>query len=431
MTYDDLQDPIHRKFIDGLVQSDVAVLSGEWGAIAPNFTGTFDSELAIKSEEPFEGMSHAEIYSQVRGIQSDEINAIADVWRALAGRSSDAATTFAAVAQAAIGEKWQGAAATKAARGIAAFSSGFADLPLAMQMTANGLDLLEARLAEAKANVPPPQQSAAADPGSFNPFERDSGWKTQYDRETELEEQVRTAMITQYRPGARVIDSQTPVLPVPENPIAGYAISHSSDQARADTSGQSSGGPNALHNGPTGTSPPPLDSVVDTAQHGDVPAGTSPAAAVPSGIPNSAVSAGPTPAGPTFDDPSRTRPTTLDDPLATARTDSPTDRSRRSTGNPTTPGPARDSDRNGVPLAAGPIAGIPTSAGAPDTRSSTPSSVPAGRHGMPGMGGMAPGTARGKGDDDEHKIPSYLIDVDNGNKLIGKIEKVSPPVLGA
>lgn len=50
---------------------------------------------------------------------------------------------------------------------------------------------------------------------------------------------------------------------------------------------------------------------------------------------------------------------------------------------------------------------------------------------MPGMGGMAPGAARGKGDDDEHKIPSYLIDVDNGNKLIGKIEKVSPPVLGA
>ncbi|MBJ8342308.1 hypothetical protein JGU71_25785 [Antrihabitans sp. YC3-6] len=425
MTYDDLQDPIHRKFIDGLVQSDIDVLSGEWGSIAPRFTGAFDSELAIKAEEPFEGMSHAEIYSQVRGIQSNEVNAIADVWRALAGRSAEAATTFAAVAQAAIGEKWQGASATKAARGIAAFSSGFADLPLAMQMTANGLDLLEARLAEAKANVPPPQQSAAADPGSFNPFERDSGWKTQYDRETELEEQVRTAMITQYRPGVRVIDSQTPVLPVPENPIAGYAISHSSDRSSTTNSGLSSGGPNlptAPNNGQIGTpSEQPDPTGTQTG-----PASTSPAAAVPSVIPSSAV-----PAGPASDDPSRTRPTTLDDPLATTRTDSPTDRNRRSTGNPTTPGPARDSDRNGVPLAAAPIAGLPTSAGGPDTRSSTPSGVPAGRHGMPGMGGMAPGATRGKGDDDEHKIPSYLIDVDNGNKLIGKIEKVSPPVLGA
>ncbi|NLE79037.1 MAG: hypothetical protein GX610_05545 [Rhodococcus sp.] len=55
------------------------------------------------------------------------------------------------------------------------------------------------------------------------------------------------------------------------------------------------------------------------------------------------------------------------------------------------------------------------------------------RPGM-GMGGpmmSAPRGAAGGDDDKEHETPSYLVTVDNGNELIGPIDRVSPPVIGA
>jgi hypothetical protein len=48
-----------------------------------------------------------------------------------------------------------------------------------------------------------------------------------------------------------------------------------------------------------------------------------------------------------------------------------------------------------------------------------------------GMMGGAPGAAKGGGEDNEHKTPDYLITLDNGNELIGKLPLVSPPVIGA
>lgn len=45
------------------------------------------------------------------------------------------------------------------------------------------------------------------------------------------------------------------------------------------------------------------------------------------------------------------------------------------------------------------------------------------------MGGG--GAAKGGGEDNEHKTPDYLITLDNGNELIGKLPLVSPPVIGA
>lgn len=52
--------------------------------------------------------------------------------------------------------------------------------------------------------------------------------------------------------------------------------------------------------------------------------------------------------------------------------------------------------------------------------------------GMSGAPMMAPRGANTGGDDDkEHETPSYLITVDNGNDLVGPIEPVAPPVIGA
>ncbi|SDI95214.1 hypothetical protein SAMN05444695_12327, partial [Rhodococcus triatomae] len=34
-------------------------------------------------------------------------------------------------------------------------------------------------------------------------------------------------------------------------------------------------------------------------------------------------------------------------------------------------------------------------------------------------------------DDKEHKTPSYLVNMENGNELIGDLDPVAPPVIGA
>ena len=45
--------------------------------------------------------------------------------------------------------------------------------------------------------------------------------------------------------------------------------------------------------------------------------------------------------------------------------------------------------------------------------------------------GMMPHAGRAAGDEDkEHKTPSYLVNVHNGNELIGPIDPAAPPVLG-
>ncbi|MEV0945591.1 hypothetical protein [Rhodococcus sp. NPDC049939] len=53
----------------------------------------------------------------------------------------------------------------------------------------------------------------------------------------------------------------------------------------------------------------------------------------------------------------------------------------------------------------------------------------------PGMGmGMpmaAPGAGAGRNEDTEHETPSYLINMENGNELIGDLDPVAPPVIGA
>ncbi|MFD4366676.1 hypothetical protein [Rhodococcus sp. NPDC058521] len=59
--------------------------------------------------------------------------------------------------------------------------------------------------------------------------------------------------------------------------------------------------------------------------------------------------------------------------------------------------------------------------------------VGAGARGAGMGGGMMGGGGRGAGgnDDKEHKTPGYLVTLDNGNELIGKMPSVAPPVIGA
>jgi len=80
-------------------------------------------------------------------------------------------------------------------------------------------------------------------------------------------------------------------------------------------------------------------------------------------------------------------------------------------------------------------AGGASPSGATGAGSGTGGASAAGRPGAPGGTGMMPGAgagARGRGEDDsEHKTPGYLVNVDNGNELIGKLPLAAPPVIGS
>ncbi|MDF3308964.1 hypothetical protein P3H15_28535 [Rhodococcus sp. T2V] len=98
----------------------------------------------------------------------------------------------------------------------------------------------------------------------------------------------------------------------------------------------------------------------------------------------------------------------------------------------------RDSESNSggvVPGGRIPSGGAAAGAGAAAAAAAaTPVKPSMSRPGMgmaPGMMG-APGRAGGNSEGDtEHQTPSYLITVDNGNDLIGKLDPVAPPVIGA
>ena len=88
-------------------------------------------------------------------------------------------------------------------------------------------------------------------------------------------------------------------------------------------------------------------------------------------------------------------------------------------------------------LAGGGLTGVPPS-GVPAGSAGPGAAAGAGigRPGMAGgaMGGMmgGAGAGRGQGDQDkEHKTAGYLVTLDNGNELIGKLPPVAPPVIGA
>ncbi|MBA0045520.1 hypothetical protein MLB1_04260 [Mycobacteroides sp. LB1] len=80
--------------------------------------------------------------------------------------------------------------------------------------------------------------------------------------------------------------------------------------------------------------------------------------------------------------------------------------------------------------------GLPSGAGAGTGGAGSGAGGTSGRGGGFGMGGMGMAPmgahgARGKGeDDDEHELPSYLVNMDNGSELFGNLPKASPGVIG-
>ncbi|APE32750.1 hypothetical protein BOX37_00795 [Nocardia mangyaensis] len=407
------------------VSGDREIIESERGRLESGFDGTYAQAVLTGKLEGFSSLSHQAIWDALNGtggqpgVLAAEINAGADGWRRLVSGMSDAVTSFRTKIDTAINDGWDGAAANAAIDGVRGYATEAEKLPTTFQMVANGIDLMEGALQQAKMAIDEPKDVSWDEKllGAI-PF---TDWlKGEQFRADEAERAAQEILERVYKPQAEITDTKTPVLAVPKNTIGGDGLP-SDGRGPFTGGGGTTGGSNGSTGGgdqgtpqtttPQTTAENPDGNSGDNAPGEDTdPAATTPAATTP--------------------DTGQTTPAATT-PGATG-TGTPGGGIPGSGGAPGGGGGTAGSGSPGLGAGAhapGAGRGLP---GSPST--GTPAAAAAGRaggaagRGMSGMPGMMGGGGRGGGKDDEseHKIPDYLIQ-DRESELIGQLPPTLPP----
>ncbi|NKY55690.1 hypothetical protein [Nocardia flavorosea] len=391
---------------------DRAHINGELARVGQGFDGEYAPATATK--EAFKTWTHQQIWEALNGaaersaVDSAGINAGADGWRRLTEDLFSSLETFGKNVDASVTEKWGGQSATAAIDGTRAYTAEAQKLVKTFEMVANGIDLMQGYLAQTKMSIVPPVEVSGFD--EFVGHIPGNGVvKAAKHRANEAQAQAQDLMIEFYQPGVTAVDTKTPVLPVTKSPVGG------------DPGTQQPVGPAGTQN-PAGTNP-----------NGTNPAGTNPPGTNPqeSAAPGQETPEGTNPAG--TETPASTTPSTTTTPANTVPLEDPV-------GRPSTTTPGSPSTTSGAPMVATPggqqppgapgrtvggTPGNPNQAGGPAARTGGPAAATRGMSGMPGM--MGAGGQRGRGaDDDDHKIPDYLVQ-DRSTELLGDQPRVLPP----
>ncbi|MFE3445224.1 hypothetical protein ACFXNW_19510 [Nocardia sp. NPDC059180] len=393
--------------------ADRAIVNTEWAGLLGEYGSDQFAGRVITEKDPFETMSHQEIYDGVKDVDPGLINTKADGWRNLTTAARDAAGVFSKGVEDDITAHWNGQSGTAAIEGTRAFATSFTQLAASFQMVAHGLDLMEGHLAQAKNSVGKPDNETFGDK-VINALPFQSVVKGPEYRATEAQESARLVMTTYYRPGAEDVDGHTPNLPKPKNPV-----DDKEEGWKPPVNPPGGGGPGTGGGGGTGggdgggndneeggddteeESNPTDDTSDDTTPESTTPSSTTPASTTPAST------------TPTSDLP-RGGTSGLPGGVGTGGMGS----GSGGGGLPSTPGMGRSLPGGGAG-AQGKAAAGSTGAGTGAGRG--------GRMGMPGMGGMPGGRGGGKGeDDDEHKTPDYLV-YDHGDELLGSQPPALPP----
>ncbi|MHA4853756.1 hypothetical protein L1080_030070 [Rhodococcus sp. MSC1_016] len=409
----------------------------------------------IRTMENFHGMSHEEMYSQVQSMVPDAIGELA---QACHGISNSLPLAFGfAILRNTISEKWEGAAADAALLATEKLAQTSGQLTSSLAAIAVKLDILSSSAADVKAAVPQPDSSVGI--LSQLPLSPLAAENSETAREAARLEAVRKLEAI-YVPNYRDVGTNVPRLPEPYAPSGAAA-----DGARilgVDGAGSPGATDRSVLNGDggftsgTGDSPANGDAATDGQPNANDPAATSAASAEGAG------QGGGTGSGSAA---GTAAPTTAANSQNAGAAGSGVggstnsggvggfgEGSRSGSSGPGSGGSGaggsstrkrndkRDSESQGSSVVSGspiPPGGAAAGAGAgaaAAAAAATPVKPSMSRPGMgmgPGMMG-APGRVGGNGDGDtEHQTPSYLINVDNGNELIGKLDPVAPPVIGA
>ncbi|MET8776775.1 hypothetical protein ABZV58_17370 [Nocardia sp. NPDC004654] len=385
---------------------DRQIVGSEWAGLLAEYNNSRFADTVIKVDDPFDTMSHEEIYNALEGVNHSEINSKANGWRDLSRDSRAAVDEFKTAVEKSIEEKWNGKSGTKAIEATRQFATTFTQLAASFQMVAHGLDLIEGHLEQAKSSVGKPDNLTVGDKIiDVLPFQNIV--KGPSYRAEEAENQARYVMKTYYMPGAKDVDKNTPILPEPSSTTDGKK-----DEPVIPGPGPGPGGPGPGP-GPGPGGDPGTDDPTDT-ETPEYPTTDDPQSTTPQSA---------TPTDPTSTTPASTTPAATVPDTKLPNTGLPTPSGPGpggpGPGVPTIPSPGRSVPGGNLPGQSGPTGGL---------ANSRPAGT--GRAGMPGMGAPA---ARGKGDDDdEHKTPDYLI-YDHGDELLGTQPPALPPggVIGA
>lgn len=443
---------------------------GERDALSAQTSSLQYSEHAIVDDDPFDAMSHSEIFDHVNEMDPATLSAIGEAWKAIAGRVEAGIGKFRSDVNGAITEGWQGRGGSAALEAVLAYSADAGELKVRVDLISNKIEEAKIALHEAKRSIPAPDGASTVEmilsmvPGAT--------WKqAQYEAE-EAERQARQVMKDVYLPYMKRADDQVPILPAAFNPVTGSGGAGSGGAGGGAFGGGGSGGGNTSGSGnglgapftsgggvgggadgghlgganpagdgsgqnPSGTASEPGDnrsgidaqgnSGADAARfaHDSGPAGTAaahagplPAGAAPGGL------AGATPNGAQLGSGVPSGLMGSGSGGGSAGGIGTGGFGPVGTGGGTL-GPVKTGGGALGPGGSGGLAG-----GGRGTGGTSAAGAQSGRGAMGGVGGMAPGRGQGHDEDNVHDTPGYLVTVENGNALIGDLPMVSPAVLG-
>lgn len=399
----------------------------------------------ITTMESFEGWQHSEIYAKTRDMDPSIIGDLAQACHAIVG-SLPIGFGFALLKNT-IAEKWEGAAADAALAATDTLAGASDQLTSGVQAIGVKLDILSSAAQDVKNSIPAPMSEQ---PLSLLPLTPSAAEAQEAARDAAREEAIRKLQNI-YVPNYQDVGTNVPVLPAPHSPNGRV------DSVDPNVAAPSSGSPGSwgTTDSHTSSASGEGDSSADSENSADGDSAGDDAAATSAANAESAANQG---AGAGSGSAAQTAAANAQN-AAGAGSQSGSGAGAAGYGGGIGGGSGsgaggsglggsasgarrkhdkRDSESSSSGVVPGgpiPSGGAAAGAGAAAAAAAaTPVKPSMSRPGMgmaPGMMG-APGRAGGNGDGDtEHQTPSYLITVDNGNELIGKLDPVAPPVIGA
>lgn len=412
-------------FLDGnpVVAAEKAKLlaqQGRDGAAGTEGHVTHDSEdpSYITAMEHFEGLSHQEIHDKVRAMDTKLITTLGETWREIANGLSAKVLGSRLALNRALSEGFGGEFATAAATAADTFFDGADNLQRVVSSVGYRIGSVAGAAEAVKLLVPPPPVQIVPTEGMSDEAQQVAALvgaaapSTAADLGRQQEEQRQVAigvMNSVYKPSYQPAGDGVPTFVPVSAPGDGPAGTNpagtntNTPGTPGSTTESPAGGTPSEQPGQPGTENPQQTTAAST----ETPAGNTTAQQQTATTPSTTTTPSDTPRGtPT----GTTTPGTPSSPGTPGAPGTP--------GSPSTP-----------PVPGRTVAGTPGNTAAPGATTAAANATRAGRPmtGMPGM--MSPGAARRGEDDQDHKIPDYLI-IDRSEELLGAEQPMVPPTIG-
>ncbi|WP_433193230.1 hypothetical protein ACQP1G_31375 [Nocardia sp. CA-107356] len=358
---------------------------------------------SVKGRDDFDGPSTGQLREKVDKIDITAVDNLATAWNEIGKRAETSLNTFNTAMERATHESiWKGASRDAVAKAVGDYSTQAVQLANAAKLTGSKVAELKTGLEPTKALVPhaPDLRSNVE---NARHWIAGRGWRDNDEAESTAHAEAVRVLRTVYAPVIEETDTNVPVIPKPDNPVA------KPGETPSPGPGYNPGG-NQPGSTPGGTQP------TETPKSTEESPSTDPSS-------TQSTDSSTTPSATTSAEPTTTKPdTTATNPSSTTTpttTGSPT-RSGSPSGTPGTTNQSPGRTVTGTPT------GTATAAAAATTTAAT-----TGRNGTSGMG--APGNRGGKDENESTKgVPDYLINQQNGAELTGldNAPKTVPPVIG-